>query len=928
MLGALNITNTTQNCIVNMNNNYHRHSMFFNILLLSTASIYSVLAFAPIANSQTFTGNDISNGPFTSGFPQFRDNSTFNADTANALSGGVGLRLSDTSTLNVLVAGAINTEQHVLSIEMSNNSTINAMAEGGLDVAVVRLYNNTTFNILENNATTNNTGIQFYNNSSGVFKLNGNNTTLGLIDTFDNTGILQNGGSVNSTLTVDTSVYNYSNFGGSIIDGGLGTLGLAKIGEGTLVLSGVNTYTGGTTLDGGELWAGVEGAFVNNTDFIVNAGSFELNNFDLVMSSLSGTGGQILLGSAQLSLEQDVASTYAGAISGTGSVSMIGNGEFVLTGENTYSGGTTITSGLLQIGDGGTSGSIVGDVINNSVLAFNRIDTLLFEGEISGTGDVRQTGTGITVINKQSFYSGTTFIKNGTLAAGGTNYFSSNSDFDVSQNSILDLGGFDQSLAALVNSGTINFGSHAGTTLTVDGDYNATAGLLLINTVLGDDSSLSDILVINGNVSGTSLLNVRNVNGSGAQTVEGIKVIEVGGLSTSDSFILHGDYVHEGQQAVVGGAYVYKLYQGSVSIPTDGDWYLRSQLIKDEPEVPLYQSGVPTYEVYPQTLLGLNGLNTLQQRVGNRVWTGKGNRVILQGADAIQPYGTPEEAGTHVDGKGVWGRIEGGHSKFEPHFTTSDTDYQQNIFKMQAGIDGLLSESESGQLIGGVSVHYAHGKTKTSSVHGDGEISTDGYGLGGTLTWYGDDGIYLDGQGQVTWYNSDLTSTIAQTGLIGGNHGFGYALSVESGKRWAINPEWSVTPQAQLVYSKVDFDSYLDVYDATVRLDKGDSLQGRLGMTIDHETSWQNVHDTTDRAHVYSIANLYYEFLNGTQVDVAGTSLASKKERLWGGLGLGGSYNWNNDKYSLYGEGLVNTSLNNLGDNYSVKGNVGFRMKW
>lgn len=68
--------------------------------------------------------------------------------------------------------------------------------------------------------------------------------------------------------------------------------------------------------------------------------------------------------------------------------------------------------------------------------------------------------------------------------------------------------------------------------------------------------------------------------------------------------------------------------------------------------------------------------------------------------------------------------------------------------------------------------------------------------------------------------------------------------------------------------------------------------------------------------------------MNGTRVDLSGVSLASEKDRLWGGLGLGGSYTWDNDKYSVYGEGLVNTSLNNLGDSYSLKGNVGFRVKW
>ncbi|GAA5543317.1 autotransporter outer membrane beta-barrel domain-containing protein [Brucella sp. NBRC 113783] len=83
-----------------------------------------------------------------------------------------------------------------------------------------------------------------------------------------------------------------------------------------------------------------------------------------------------------------------------------------------------------------------------------------------------------------------------------------------------------------------------------------------------------------------------------------------------------------------------------------------------------------------------------------------------------------------------------------------------------------------------------------------------------------------------------------------------------------------------------------------------------------------------DRTYVYGIANLYYEFLDGTKVDVSGASFTSRNDRFWGGIGLGGSYNWNNDKYSLYGEGSINTSLANFGDSYAYKGTVGFRVKW
>ncbi|MFK4823141.1 autotransporter outer membrane beta-barrel domain-containing protein [Ochrobactrum quorumnocens] len=481
----------------------------------------------------------------------------------------------------------------------------------------------------------------------------------------------------------------------------------------------------------------------------------------------------------------------------------------------------------------------------------------------------------------------------------------------------------------VTNAGTITTVDDAvGDVVIIGGNYTANGGQMLFDVVLGDDSSKTDMVVINGDTSGTTNVGVNNVGGTGAQTNEGIRIVEVNGASNG-SFSLLGDYSVGGKQAVVAGAYAYQLYKGGTSTPTDGNWYLRSQLKPTDPETPLYQAGVPTYEAYPQALLGLNGVPTLQQRVGNRFWAGNGNKVIAQGADPVgSPYAAPEEAGVAIEGNGVWGRIEGAHNSIEPRFSTSGTDYDQNVFKLQAGIDGLLSETESGKLIGGITVHYTHGKTDTSSVYGDGEISTHGYGLGGTLTWYGENGFYLDGQGQVTWYKSDLDSVLANANLADGNKGFGYTLSLEGGKRFAIDPAWSVTPQAQLVYSNVDFDAFTDPFGARVSLDRGESLQGRLGLTLDHENSWQNDNGLLNRTHVYGIANLYYEFLEGTKVDVDGVSFASRKDRVWGGLGVGGTYNWDNDKYSIYGEGLINTSLNNFGNSYSVKGTVGFRMKW
>ena len=104
-------------------------------------------------------------------------------------------------------------------------------------------------------------------------------------------------------------------------------------------------------------------------------------------------------------------------------------------------------------------------------------------------------------------------------------------------------------------------------------------------TRLGDDSSPTDALAVGGNTSGVTTVEIENVGGRGARTVEGIKIVDVAGASAGQ-FQLDGDYVLDGQPVVVAGAFGYGLQKNGISTPTDGDWYLRSQLRIDPPAPP------------------------------------------------------------------------------------------------------------------------------------------------------------------------------------------------------------------------------------------------------------------------------------------------------------------------------------------------------
>ncbi|PIA71713.1 hypothetical protein CDO35_01620 [Pseudomonas sediminis] len=266
--------------------------------------------------------------------------------------------------------------------------------------------------------------------------------------------------------------------------------------------------------------------------------------------------------------------------------------------------------------------------------------------------------------------------------------------------------------------------------------------------------------------------------------------------------------------------------------------------------------------------------------------------------------------------------MEGGHNRVDPQRSTSGSEYRYDMTRTQIGVDALLLQNAGGHLVGGLSLHYVNGSADTNwrygaGDYGSGDISTDGYGLGATLTWYGNDGFYVDGTVQATWYDSNLSARPVR-GLVSDNDAFGYAFSLESGKRITLDRGWLITPQAQVTYSKVRFDSFSDVFGASVRPGRDDSLQGRVGVSLERQL---------DATRLYTIANLYNEFLDGTSVRVDDQVFRSRDDRVRAGVGFGGSHDWDGGKYSLYGEGNFTRSLASS-DSYGYGATLGFRVRW
>ncbi|KRC81464.1 hypothetical protein ASE13_03470 [Sphingomonas sp. Root241] len=647
-------------------------------------------------------------------------------------------------------------------------------------------------------------------------------------------------------------------------------------------------------------------------------GQVTVSGMQFAANGYTISGGAIALTGAQSTARVGDGSTAGAGFTATINAALSGNtqlvktdaGTLVLGGTNSYTGGTAVNGGTLQIASDANLGAASGGVILNGgtlatsatltsardfaltgagTLATASGTTFTLSGKLTGTGAFTKAGAGTLVLTGDSSgYAGSTQVS-GTLAVNG----SLCGDVNVLGGARLQGTG---TVCTTINAGTVAPGNSIGT-LTVAGNYTGNSGTLEIETELGGDASPTDRLVVTGSTAGTTEVKVINAGGTGAATVEGIRIVDVGGASNG-VFTLDGDYVFEGDQAVIAGAYGYRLQKNGVSTPADGDWYLRSSLLDapnpNTPNVPLYQPGVPIYEAYGQTLLTLSEIGTLQQRIGNRQW-------------AQTESGRPS---------GIWGRMQSSRSRPNAVRSTSLSDVNIDSWKLELGADHVLSErSDGASLVLGVLGGYGEANASVASIYGNGSIKAKGYSAGATLTWFGPQGFYVDGRAQVTWFDSKLKSAVLGT-LADGNNGRGEAYSVEVGKRSPIGDTLSVTPQIQMVYSTVGFDRFTDPNGADVSSRLGDSLKTRWGLSLDRQDA---------KSHLYGVANLSYEWLDGTVTRVSGTPIARENHRLWGELGLGGSVLLG-DRLTLYSEVSGNTAVNDFGKSYSLKGTAGLRL--
>lgn len=302
-----------------------------------------------------------------------------------------------------------------------------------------------------------------------------------------------------------------------------GSSALVKTDAGTLVLGGNNIYTGGTVIRGGILQIGRGGTSGSITGDVTNNASLVFNRSDSL--------------------------TFGGAISGSGSLTQAGSGTLILTGASTYTGGTIVSNGILQMGNGGTSGSIRGDIVNNGYVDFNRADNIVFDGSISGAGALIKDGAGTLILTGRSTYDGTntnsaaTTINAGTLQIGNggtsgsvTGNIRNNGSLVFNRSDDVIFSGYIRGSGSLTQAGS---GTLILTgTSQFDGGTTISSGILQIGngggtgTLFGDVSN-SGKLVFNYNSSPyITLAFAGTVSGTGSLIKEGDATLQLIGDST------------------------------------------------------------------------------------------------------------------------------------------------------------------------------------------------------------------------------------------------------------------------------------------------------------------------------------------------------------------------------------------------------------
>ena len=604
-------------------------------------------------------------------------------------------------------------------------------------------------------------------------------------------------------------------------------------------------------------------------------------------------------------------------------------------------------------------------------------DQLTFDNTTSSTA-ARYIGWETVNLNNNSrFDLAGDFFLGDSASNTGTFNIDGSSTLGVTQGSIRPYTA--GALATLNNAGTIDMTSRSNSatdTLTVYSNYVGNNGQLWLQTVLGDENSATDKLIVSdGTISGHTQMTVSNLGGLGGLTQNsGIEVVQAlnGATSSTDAFALKG--------SVSAGAYEYLLFKGGVTAGTENNWYLRSSVVAVQPPVvppvpptppvvvpvppippvpPVVAPDEPPVE--PPTSQPVAPVEPpapppSQVAAATSPESAASNPVLpaaIAGAEPIPLYRlevpvysvvvpaaqlmTLQALGTFHDRQGEqsllsetgpvpagWGRAYG--SDFNKSWSgTVSPSFDGSIKGYQVGHDLYASETSGGQLQRfGLFIGQSRlqGDIKGFSMgfqdNRSGRVKLDGDNFGAYWTLTDPKGWYVDLVAMGTRFDGDSKS---DRDVKIDNKGHALALSAEAGYPITVSEHWVVEPQVQVINQQIDMDHQNDGI-SKVSFDSQDYWTGRLGARLKGRYLVQNT-----PIEPYVRANAWRTFGGSDTVtydDVDRIKTDHKSSTADLGVGVVAKLS---STVSVYLAADYNTQLDsNTLEGFS--GNAGVRMSW
>lgn len=561
-------------------------------------------------------------------------------------------------------------------------------------------------------------------------------------------------------------------------------------------------------------------------------------------------------------------------IIGSGDSLLINTGTLTLSGAVSNTGITRVAKDAsLQLGDGEKTATLSGGLTNNGTVTFNQGSNFTFATNMTGSGNVEKVDSNtLTLTGKNSYtgdtvlHGGTTLVSSGaTLGVKGSNAtvtidngatFATAGEVNnniaifnggtlaawnaVQGNATLSAAGVDTINGNVTNGGTLLLSAannSVGNNFTINGDYTGSAGSrIVLNSTLGEDNAPTDHLTITGSSFGQSGVSVSNMGGLGAQTVNGMEIVRVGGSSEAQLTLA---------KPVVAGAYEYNLYQHG-----DGNWYLESKATpSDIPADDTDTDNGGNTDNGSNTDNGGNtdngsntdnggntdnGSNSGPEVMAPEVGAYLGNYLAAQSMFLHKRDDRDQITFRNEEDLNTWMYVKGRYH--ENNAGGDKVSYDTTTTVLQVGSDFMSKPMDNGILRAGGVFGAGQAKTHSDAKHNvrDAQGKVDGFNVGLYATWQEDQklrlGSYVDTWAAYSWYNNKVTSNRNDEDY----DSEGFAASVEVGHAWVIDSEnertWKIEPQAQVIYSYLDQENHTDRDGVRITTLDNDGLFGRLGV--------------------------------------------------------------------------------------------------